>query len=254
MRRGTLLTGLLTHPRLCSVVSFLPTPLQSRVDDLRMRLAIRLGHSLVPRQPLEQKLRYVLQILLAAQVGSEAVGDYLDFGVYYGASMACMYRALCSLQLNHVRLFGFDSFQGLPSCAAEEDRSPGEYACSIGVARKYLSRQRVDWSRIFLVQGWFQDTLSQHLADTHSIRHASVIMIDSGLFSSTSLALSFCAPLIGSTCILIFDNWYTDDLDQFRMGEKSAFDGFLSENPDLVAEELGGYCSKSEVFLVRRLT
>ena len=130
--------------------------------------------------------------------------------------------------------------------------SPGQFACSIGVARKYLSRQQVDWSRISLVQGWFQDTLTKQLADTYSIRHASVIMVDVGLFSSASLALAFCAPLIGSTCIVIFDNW--NPLDQFRVGEQSAFDRFLSENPSLVAEKLGGYCDKSEVFLVRRLS
>jgi hypothetical protein len=219
-----------------------------------MSLAIRLGHALVPKQALEQKLCDVLQ-LLTGELGSESVGDYLEFGVYYGASMACMYRALNSLHLDHVRLFGFDSFQGLPSCAADEDEgvwSPGQYACSSSFARKYLSRQQVDWNRIFLVQGWFQDTLTKQLVDTHLIRQAGVIMVDSDLSSSASLALSFCSPLIGSTCIIIFDDWYAGDLHQIGMGEKSAFDRFLSKNPDLVAEKLGGYCDNSEVFLVRR--
>ena len=255
-RQDTRLARLFTHPSLLRAEGCLPPPLRLLAESVRMSLAIRFGHALVPAQALEQKLRDVLR-LLADELGSESVGDYLEFGVYYGASMACMYRALRSLGLDHVRLFGFDSFRGLPSSAAEEDQgvwSPGQYACSMEFARKYLSRQLVDWNRVVLVQGWFRDTLTRQLLDAHSIRQAGVIMVDSDLSSSALAALSFCSSLIGPMCVIIFDDWYAGGLHRFGMGEKSAFHRFLSKNPGLAAEKLGGYCGNSEVFLVRRLT
>ena len=45
---------------------------------------------------------------------SERLGDYLEFGVSRGTSMACTYSTLRHAGLNHMRLIGFDSFEGLP--------------------------------------------------------------------------------------------------------------------------------------------
>jgi len=58
-------------------------------------------------------------------------GDYLDFDVSRGTSLACMHRVVTRLSLDNVRLFGFDSFEGMPSNAAWEDLGvwrPGQFA------------------------------------------------------------------------------------------------------------------------------
>jgi len=56
-----------------------------------------------------EALRY-----LQEKMGAENIGDFLEFGVCQGTSLGLMYDELLDAGLNHVRLFGFDSFAGLP--------------------------------------------------------------------------------------------------------------------------------------------
>ena len=58
--------------------------------------------------------------LLAQSEPAGALGDYLEFGVYNGSSLACAFRAFNEVGAPKVRLFGFDSFQGLPADATAE--------------------------------------------------------------------------------------------------------------------------------------
>src|SRR5215216_2102989 len=46
---------------------------------------------------------------LSEALGPDALGDYLEFGVSHGTSLTCMHKALKELNLNKVRIFGFDS-------------------------------------------------------------------------------------------------------------------------------------------------
>jgi len=244
----------LTMPGMWRAESRLPGHLRSFVENARMSLSIRLGRTLVPEAALERRLLDALPLLME-RTGSAAIGDYLEFGVYYGASMACMHRVLRTLHLDHVRLFGFDSFQGLPAEAEYEDLGawrPGKYACSARFARRYLSSQQLDWSRAFLIEGWFQDTLTKETANECGLSHAGVIMVDADLSSSAAAALSFCAPLIRDACIILFDDWCAGGLDERDLGEKLAFDEFLTANSDLVADKLGGYSEHSEIFFLQR--
>ena len=89
------------------------------------------------------------------------LGDYLEFGVSRGTSMACAYRTLQKSGLHEMRLIGFDSFEGLPPEAAREGWGPGEYRSSLSATRNYLKRHNVDLARVKLVKGWFRDTLTE---------------------------------------------------------------------------------------------
>ena len=82
-------------------------------------------------------------------------------------------------------------------------------------------------------------------------------MIDCDIYSSTKIALDFCAPLIQEQAIIFFDDWNSCNLAAQNLGEKLAFDEFLNKNPDLTAEELGSYTKDAEwdtskIFLVSR--
>lgn len=46
--------------------------------------------------------------------GKNNMGDYLEFGVFNGSSMSSMYLTTQKLNLNSMRFFGFDAFEGLP--------------------------------------------------------------------------------------------------------------------------------------------
>jgi hypothetical protein len=153
-----------------------------------------------------------------------------------------MHRASLAAGLASIRLFGFDSFQGLPESAAEEGEfRPGWYHAGYDLVRQHLSRNGIDWGRTVLVPGWFDQTLEPELAERLGIEKASVIMIDCDLYSSTRTPLTFCAPLIRDRAVIFFDDWPGDGPGSKELGERRALGEFLTTNPDLSAEERGPY-------------
>lgn len=96
----------------------------------------------VPVEELERSYRELLELLVDRH-GRDGLGDYLEFGVFGGASLGCMWRATEALGLTDVRLFGFDSFEGLPPVAEEEPRATGWE----GVSSRSKRRRRGRTSR-----------------------------------------------------------------------------------------------------------
>jgi O-methyltransferase len=242
--------------RLTSAVkAVMPTPLRQWVMKRR-------DQSLVPEDELRRWYPHVLKVLLERRAG-RGLGDYLEFGVYRGDSLRCMYEALEAYGLHGVRLIGFDSFEGLPQLGkgdAELPWFPGDFAFSERETRARLAQAGIDMSRVHLVKGWYSDTLTQELARELGITKASVIMIDCDLYTSTKQALDFCAPFIEDDVVVFFDDWDGGQgLAERGLGEKRAFDEFLAERPELRAEELGTYFNPrlvppapAKIFLVSR--
>jgi O-methyltransferase len=221
---------------------------------LRLRLLKGQEAPLVPTRELEGSYRKALR-LLTNGTAHDAVGDYLEFGVYVGTSLLCMHRASRAVGLPSLRLFGFDSFQGLPEETAEEPElrfKPGWFRAGYGVVREHLTRSGIDWDRTVLVPGWYEDTLRPDLAEQLGIEKAGIIMIDCDIYSSARTALSFCAPLIRDRAVIFFDDWPGDGSEARGLGERRAFEELLADDPDLAAEELQPYGPKGRVFLVTR--
>ena len=103
-----------------------------------------------------------------------------------------------------------------------------------------------------LIEGWFDETLTESTLREHRIEHAGIVMIDCDMYSSAKTALAFCAPLIRDEAVLLFDDWYSAGLADQNLGERRAFEEFLAENPALTAEELDTYSESARVVLVRR--
>ena len=227
----------------------------TRLESLKLQRRALRGRALVPEAALEACYVALLRDLRMAAPG-EPLGDYLEFGVCHGASLACMHRALASLAIPEVRLFGFDSFAGLPPEAETDEGSvwfPGQYRSSLAFTRRFLDRAGVDWGRVTLIKGWFQDTLTEAAIARHAIRKASVIMVDCDIYSSARQALAFCEPLIRDRAAILFDDWRSaGDLAARGLGEKRAFDEFLAEHPDIAAVEVESYTANAAVFMVSR--
>ena len=189
---------------------------------------------------------------LSEKIGGENLGDYLEFGVSHGTSLATMHTELKKLGLNKVRIFGFDSFEGMPAGTGDEKGSiwtPGQFRSAIEETREFLNLHSVDWNRTFLIKGWFNETCTPALVEKHNIRKASVIMIDCDIYISSKIALDFCRPLIKGEAIILFDDWIEDK----NVGECRAFDEFLKENPSLRAQEFDAYTPFGKVFLVEEV-
>lgn len=229
-----------------------PRRIQSWLKQQRLKVKIRDGFALVPSTRLMETYRAALRWLMAQDDG--AIGDYLEFGVFYGNSLMCMHRVLDELGLRQVRLFGFDSWQGLPEDARTDDHGlwkPGDFKMDFESARSYLTGEGVDWSRVHLEQGWFNDTLRPEFIARHQITKASVIMVDCDLYSSARQALDFCAPLIGRHAVMLFDDWGAGDLAEKNLGEKRALSEFLASHPGIQVEETDTYIETAKVFRVR---
>lgn len=245
----TTLSAIGVGPMLRRMLPYLPSFVQ--------RMAVKYGarRELVPTDPFKDTLRAALRWLVEVR-GDFPLGDYLEFGVFQGTSLSCMHQVSKELGIHtsKMRLFGFDSFDGLPESAAEETdgiRQPGDFKVSLKYATEYLTYHGVNWNRVKLIDGWFSDILTPDLIAAHHIERASVIMIDCDLYSSAKQALDFCLPLIKQAAIIIFDDWYAyGEPNAEQMGEGRAFAEFVRENPQLGAEEIARYSEYARVFRV----
>ncbi len=221
----------------------IPLPLRIWVLEKRSRARARLGLSFgVEHERLTRSYRTAWERLLQEDP-TAGQGDFLEFGVYYGTSLACMHQALGELGLDQVRMFGFDSFEGLPESADKEPASPwrpGQYRSSLGMTRSYLRKRGVDPSRVVLEKGWFSETLTPEFRERHGLRRASFLMVDCDLYSSTRDALAFAGPLLGPRTIIYFDDWDAAGMADKGEGERRAFEEFLAAHPELSARELHG--------------
>jgi O-methyltransferase len=243
-------------------IALLPRPIAERVDNLRRDLRMRAGDPAPAAHGDELEPTYDRLLRFLADrhpEGATGIGDYLEFGVYVGTTMTSMHRALNRLGLDHVRLYGFDSFEGLPETARTEEDGywrPGMYRADIEVTQERLTAAGVDWNRVRLVKGWFDETLDRARIPEYGIGEASVVMVDCDLYSSTKTALDFCEPLLAQESILIFDDWRAGEAaaDDRCVGERAAFEEFLDANPHFTAAELPemAYSETSAVFRVRR--
>lgn len=225
----------------------------------RMHRCALKGRGLVPENDLTRcmvsSIRKLREIRTGVSGAPEPIGDYLEFGVCFGSSMACMHDALVESNEPAVRLFGFDSFEGMPPNSEMQDLglwSTGQLASPIEFATELMTRRGVDWRRTYLVRGWFSDTLTPDLVRKFRIAKVGIVMIDSDLYKSAKEALTFVGPLLASPAIILFDDWKAGGLDERNLGERKAFTEFLAENPQFRAEPLEPYSENSMVFLVTR--
>lgn len=234
---------------------YAPAPVRTYVEKERLRVRLRDRRRAVPEGPYRDLLHRGLTQIVDA-VGRDALGDYLEFGVYNGTSLVSAFRETEAMGLTHIRLFGFDSFQGLPPAAATDDEGkwkPGAWRSELEFTKAVLEAEGVDQRRVTLVPGWFSDTCTPDTARRFKISKASVIMVDCDIYTSTKECLNFAAPLIADQALMLFDDWHTGNLAAKHLGERKAFEEWLAEWGCFKAEPFGSYRQKSETFMVTRL-
>lgn len=205
---------------------------------------------LVPELAFEECVYAGIETLRASNPRSK-LGDYLEFGVSRGTSLAAAYKALQRAGEIDSRLIGFDSFEGLPSEAADEGWLPGQFRSSLESTRKYLQDKGVSPTRTVLVKGWFRDTLNDNTRQQHAIQKASLIMIDCDIYTASRDALSFSAKHVDDHAVFLLDDWGSTE-SKGMIGQKEAFSEFLGEHPEFSARPLRSYATNARVFLVSR--
>lgn len=237
------------------VFARLPKTVRYQVNLLQVRFGVMEGLIKVPEADLVAGLKRALR-----EVGADSPspGDaYLEFGVYVGTSMACMYEAATAVGADELSLVGFDSFDGMPD-SGEGDGvwtwQPGQLYSDIRLTRANLRRLGVPARRVKLVRGWFEESLTDATRSRLGLRRAPVIMMDCVLESSTRTALEFCTPLITDRSVVYFDDWSAADLANRGLGEARALENWLSDHPEMMAEPRPdlAYGKDSQAFVVAR--
>lgn len=237
------------------VIRSLPSSLRIRLSRAQVRTGYMQGLILVPEPELEASLRAALGLLgpELARPGSA----YLEFGVFIGTSMACMYRAASAASVAGLRLIGFDSFQfKAAGDGNQHDRRwhRENLHADMALTRSNLSRLGVPRDRVELVEGWFRDTLNDATRSSLGVERAVVVMVDCVTATATSLALGFITPLIRDRAIVYVDGWDVAGLVGHNRGKRAAFEGWLAGHPEITAEELPAlaYLSDARAFLITR--
>lgn len=184
------------------------------------------------------------------------VGGYYEFGLFRGYTFFQAYNHSKALGLDIPHFYGFDSFEGLPSADGIDQADgrffEGQFACSKEDVEKSLTDNGVDSSRITLVKGFYEDSLTEILREKHDFRPASVVLFDCDYYSSTRTAMLWMQPYIEVGTILLFDDWfsYSEGNDK-EQGQQKALDEFLQENPQYHAEPLWEFQNHGKGFILR---
>lgn len=191
---------------------------------------------------------------LRGVVGKAGIGgDYLEFGVYRGDSLGAAFKGADAAGLRGMRFFGFDTFAGLPASddAAEAARwATGSMMCSRQDALANLRRQKVDTTRVRLVEGRFEQTLTDELREELGISAAAVVYIDCDQMSGALAALRFVTPILQPGTLLLVDDWSTF-LGSPDRGAQGAVRTWMREVPHLTLSHFRSVGNNLESFFVR---
>ena len=198
---------------------------------------------------LEQAFRYTRN--------EKVDGDYLEFGVARGRSLILAARAsnrFASESGASCRLIGFDSFEGFPEPTGvdaifERFQEGEEYHGGEKVVHHHLRRNRIDRSNVELVNGWYEDTLTDDTAESLGLKNARVVNIDCDLYNSARQALAFMRPFLQDGTVLLFDDWLCYRADPEK-GEQRAAREWMAENPSVELIPYRNYANVGQAFVV----
>ena len=175
----------------------------------------------------------VLDSAIGIQMVNHVEGDYLEFGVFRGDRLIQAYETTTFVtkrvrqskdpylmkaspsNLEAMRFFGFDSFEGLPKASAidvvqgqEEWIGEGGFCASLAEVTALMPKKGIADGRIKLVKGWFNETLTQQTKRDLNIKAASIVYVDCDYYESTVPCLEFITDLLVDGSIVIFDDWW----------------------------------------------
>ena len=171
----------------------------------------------------------------------EPFGDYYEFGLFRGYAFLKAFEHSQQLGLNEMRFYGFDSFKGLPAAegidTADGRFFEGQFACSRSDVEKNLAANGMEMSRAVLVEGYYEDSLTEGLHVAHNFKAAAVVLLDCDYYSSTVEALNWVERYLSDGTILLFDDWFSYG-DDDQLGQPKAFEEFLEKHTGYSANQL----------------
>lgn len=201
----------------------------------------------------------VLQFLRMWQYTAYAKipGDYLEFGVFKGASFELSLRAASKFidkgQPHSPRFFAFDSFEGLSEPDPKWDGTvfvKGEQSATQNKFLKTIKSARKGW-QVLIVKGFYDKSLTSEVIQTHSMKKAAIVTIDCDLYQPSLTALRFVTPLLQTGTLIFFDDWFYSN-GNMGLGEAGACSTWLKENPGISLVDYGNVGVMGKIFIVEK--
>ena len=181
-------------------------------------------------------------------------GDYYEFGLFRGYAFLQAFNHSKELELNDINFYGFDSFKGLPAAegidVADGRFFEGQFACSREDVEKNLAANGMDLQRVKLVEGFYEDSLTDELHSQHQFKPASVVLLDCDYYSSTVEALAWIERYLADGTILLFDDWFSYG-DDDQLGQPKAFEEFLQQHANFSSEHLWRFSHNGNAFRLK---
>ena len=159
-------------------------------------------------------------------------GDYAEFGCCGGRTFALAYA---EAKRNHhdAELWAFDSFEGLPGQAVEQDEHPvwqkGSLFMSEADFRSACTARGIPQNRYHVVPGFYEQTLPK-LGLDGGPRNVALAYIDCDMYSSTVTVLNFLYPRLKHGMIIAFDDYFCYSATQVS-GERRAMLEIFASDP-----------------------
>ncbi len=159
----------------------------------------------------------------------EIPGDIVECGVGWGRSLLDL-AFLVRLEEKGRHLWGFDSFEGFPEPAPQDDSSRkarrGEWKTDVTSIMRMLRGSGLDEEfvefRITLVKGFFADTLARYAGDPIALLH-----IDADLYPSYRDALTGLYDKVVPGGVILFDEFMgTMAVEKFPGAHKAIVEFF----------------------------
>jgi|SRR5579864_5741998 len=179
-------------------------------------------------------------------------GDYFEFGLWRGKTFRFAHRMKRRYRLPDVRLFGFDSFAGLPCVEDHYDNiwHEGQFACSEVEFRRILQQSGFMRSEYDLFPGFYENSLNDAAHARLDGCKAAIVYIDCDLYESTRCVLQFIARYLVNGTIVCFDDYYCYKAAPDQ-GEQRALTEFIQEHKTIRFLPYFDYSPLGKSFIVR---
>ena len=110
------------------------------------------------------------------------------------------------------RIFGFDSFEGLPEKKSSKDDLKrwykGAYSFDLSMIQKKLRQQGIELKKgtVRFIKGYYENSLTPQLKEELKDYPPSIVNIDCDYYSSTITVLRWLRPILQSGTLFYFDD------------------------------------------------
>lgn len=135
-------------------------------------------------------------------------GDFAECGVYAGAEVGVMAKALLMAGVTNRRVHIFDSFQGIPQPGPDDlefiaaGTRKGGACCPMAGVQKNMKDWGIPESLLVYHPGWFSDTLPNC-----GVESLALLRLDGDLYESTRDCMKYLYPKVSVGGWVIVDDY-----------------------------------------------